>query len=86
VAAILCQEHDAVGNAWHDLQARGISLGWNIQGASSFCGDGGRGRASSCIAAQSYLGLAKVNGVEIDTSPIGSDGRLAVAWIDSIVR
>ena len=86
VGAMLCQEHHVVGDAWADLQHRCCKGGWQMQGARGVRSSGGRDTVGVGIAVRSGIGLGRAADLGFDCSPRESPGRLAVGWVDGVLR
>ena len=87
VAAVCCQEHHAAGTKWADLQHAARKLNWALHGAPAVPGKGHSGCSGAAIAAKRHIGLAPPDGREsFDCSPEASQGKLAAAWVDGVLR
>ena len=84
VGAILCQEHHAGEGQVGDVQAALREAHWRAAIAPATVGEGGGRSAGVAVLAPSHIGCGRIKGAE-DVSPKGSEGRLAVAWVQSIV-
>ena len=86
VGAILGQEHHAYGASWADLQHQAKRAQWRLHGARAVKCDSGKGSAGVCIAARSHIDIGQPLHSPIDSSPPGSAGRVAVAFVNGILR
>ena len=86
VAAVAAQEHHARGTDWVDLQAQAKKIGWTLHGSQAAAANRSEGKAGVCIAARQKVGIGRAGSLPIDLSPRGSEGRLAAAWIDGVVK
>ena len=88
VGALLLQEHHARGNAFADMQAHARRGQWQLHGAAASL-DGLKAKlptAGVAVAAPCHVGLAAPGRLRHDVSPIGSPGRVAAGWVDTVVR
>jgi len=86
VLALLGQEHHCRKHGWVDLQHRAKQGGWQVVGAEAVAGEGGRGTAGALVAAPNRVGMDRLPGRSWDVSPDASPGRLAAAWVDTILH
>ena len=86
VAAIICQEHKARGLDWNSLRAKAKAKHWHLQGAQAAHQLGGGLSAGVGIATRGSINMGLPAGERHDISPGESQGRLALAWSEGIVR
>ena len=84
VAVILNQEHHKDCSQVIDMQAKLKSMHWRAAIAPATVGSGGGNSAGVAILSPQHVGCGRIKEC-VDISPVGSEGRLALAWVQKIV-
>ncbi len=84
--ALLCQEHQQPLARVPDLQAAARKHGWIVAATPAAKGEGGGASAGTAILTPSNLASGLIEGMKVDVSPKGSEGRLSRLWLQRVVN